>query len=172
MLVTAGAGAQRAPAMGSATDSAVVHLAADSLEDQAAARVAAAVCSKRVVVLGELPEHGEARGFAVKARIVERLVARCGFRAVLFEAGSYDFFGFERAIAATPRNSRAAADAGRTDSLDLALARSAASGGCGSSLNGGGGSCRRWSPAVCPSAGSMISRARRRLTQKQRCPDW
>ena len=86
----------------------------DSLEDQAAARVAAAVCDKRVVLLGELPEHGEARGFGVKARVVERLVTSCGFRAVLIEAGSYDFFGLERAIA-TRANS--------ADSLELALAR-------------------------------------------------
>src|SRR5688572_16606765 len=99
-LVPAGAGAQGAAP------------ATDALEQQAAERVAAAVCGKRVVLLGELPEHGEARGFGVKARVVERLVARCGFRAVLFEAGSYDFFGLERA-----------ARAGRTDSLELALAR-------------------------------------------------
>ena len=103
-LVSAAAGAQRvAPAIGSPTSSPGVHAATDALEEQAATRVAAAVCSKRVVLLGELPEHGEARGFGVKARIVERLVARCGFRAVLFEAGSYDFFGLERAIAATLR---------------------------------------------------------------------
>src|SRR5687768_6797556 len=103
--------------MGSPTSSLGVHSATDSLEEQAAARVAAAVCGKRVVLLGELPEHGHARGFGVKARIVERLVARCGFRAVLFEAGSFDFFGLERAIATTQRAPRgpagAAAGAGR-----------------------------------------------------------
>ena len=113
--------------MGSPTSSPGVQPATDDLEEQAAARVAAAVCSKRVVLLGELPEHGEARGFGVKARVVERLVARCGFHAVLFEAGSYDFFGLERAIATTLRDpggpAGAAAGAGRTDSLELALAR-------------------------------------------------
>lgn len=127
-LVSAAAGAQRvAPATGSPTGGPGAHPAGDALEEQAAARVAAAVCSKRVVLLGELNSHGEARGFGVKARIVERLVARCGFRAVLFEAGSYDFFGLERAIAAAHRAPdgpvTAAADAGRTDSLELALAR-------------------------------------------------
>jgi erythromycin esterase-like protein len=113
--------------MGGATSSLGVHSATDSLEEQAAARVAAAVCGKRVVLLGELPEHGHARGFGIKARIVERLVARCGFRAVLFEAGSFDFFGLERAIAATRRApggpAGAAAGAGRADSLELALSR-------------------------------------------------
>lgn len=113
-FLSAAAGAQR------------VAPATDSIEQQAAARVADAVCSKRIVLLGELPEHGEARGMGVKATIVERLVARCGFRAVLFEAGSYDFFGLERAIAATPRTASgraAAASGGRTDTLELALAR-------------------------------------------------
>lgn len=120
-LVSTAAGAQRgAPAVGGPTSSLGVHSATDELEEQAAARVAAAVCGKRVVLLGELPEHGEARGFGVKARIVERLVARCGFRAVLFEAGSYDFFGLERAIATAPRTP---AGAVRTDSIELALAR-------------------------------------------------
>jgi erythromycin esterase-like protein len=120
LLVSAASGQRVTPATGSPA----VQAATDVLEEQAATRVAAAVCSKRVVLLGELPEHGEARGFGVKARIVERLVARCGFRAVLFEAGSYDFFGLERAIAATLRRPGGpAAEAGRTDSLELALAR-------------------------------------------------
>lgn len=84
-------------------------------EQAAAARVADAVCDKRVVLLGELPEHGEARGEGVKARIVQQLVSRCGFRAVLFESGTYDFIGLERSIAAKPRAPK--------DSLELALAR-------------------------------------------------
>jgi erythromycin esterase-like protein len=116
-LVSAVAGAQ--PAV-RATDT-------DALEAQAAARVADAVCGRRVVLLGELPEHGYARAFGVKARIVERLVTRCGFRAVLFESGSYDFFGLEQAIATARRapGGAAAVTAGgaRADSLELALAR-------------------------------------------------
>src|SRR5512143_2857791 len=117
-LVSAAAGAQGvALATGSPTDRPGAHPATDALDEQAAARVADAVCSKRVVLLGELPEHGEARGMSVKARVVERLVSRCGFRAVLIEAGSYDFFGLERAIA------------NRADSLELELALARAIGG-------------------------------------------
>ncbi|HYH81738.1 MAG TPA: erythromycin esterase family protein [Longimicrobium sp.] len=63
------------------------------------ARVSEAVCDREVVVLGELPSHGEARAFQAKARIVQRLVERCGFDAVLFEAPIYDFLGFQAAVA-------------------------------------------------------------------------
>jgi erythromycin esterase-like protein len=69
------------------------------------ARVVEAVCHKQVVVLGELPSHGEARGFQAKARIAQRLIERCGFDGVLFEAAIYDFIGFQQAVAqrrATP----------------------------------------------------------------------
>ena len=68
-------------------------------------RAAELACGKQVVVLGELPSHGEAGAFAAKARIVEELVNRCGFRAILFEAPAYEFVGLEHGIAtgtATP----------------------------------------------------------------------
>lgn len=60
--------------------------------------VVRAVCQKQVVLLGESPTHGEARGFDLKARITDRLLAQCGFTAVLFEAPIYDFVGLERAV--------------------------------------------------------------------------
>ena len=56
-------------------------------------------CGKQVVVLGELPSHGEAEAFGVKAAIVDELVSRCGFRMVLFEAPAYEFVGLEQGIA-------------------------------------------------------------------------
>lgn len=55
------------------------------------------VCEKQIVLLGELPTHGEAHTFDLKSRIVDGLMARCGFTGVLFEAPIYDFIGFERA---------------------------------------------------------------------------
>jgi erythromycin esterase-like protein len=64
-----------------------------------------AVCQKQIVLLGEPPTHGEALAFDAKSKIVDRLIAQCGFTAVLFEAPIYDFIGFERAAAtrtATP----------------------------------------------------------------------
>lgn len=59
-----------------------------------------AVCQKQIVLLGELPSHGEAHTFDAKSKIVDRLVAQCGFTAILFESPIYDFIGFERAAKA------------------------------------------------------------------------
>jgi erythromycin esterase-like protein len=77
------------------------HRDATSAEE----RLARALCKKQIIVLGELPSHGESRGFQAKARIVKRLVEECGFDAVLFESPIYDFLEFQRAAAtgsATP----------------------------------------------------------------------
>ena len=57
-----------------------------------------AVCRKQIVMLGELPTHGEAHTFEAKSRIADRLIAQCGFTAILFEAPIYDFIGLERAV--------------------------------------------------------------------------
>lgn len=62
--------------------------------------VVKAVCDKQIVLLGEAPTHGEALGFDAKSQIVDRLIAQCGFHAVLFEAPIYDFIGLERATQA------------------------------------------------------------------------
>ncbi len=58
-----------------------------------------AVCQKQIVLLGELPSHGEAHTFDAKSNIADRLIAQCGFTALLFEAPVYDFIGLERAVA-------------------------------------------------------------------------
>ena len=63
--------------------------------DSVVARVADAVCDNQIVLLGELPSHGEARAFEAKAKIVQRLIDGCGFNALLFEAPIYEFVGFE-----------------------------------------------------------------------------
>lgn len=68
-------------------------------------RLASVTCGAQLVLLGELPSHGEARAFALKAAMVRRLVERCGFTTVIFEAPLYDFLGFQRAVrehSATP----------------------------------------------------------------------
>jgi len=59
----------------------------------------ATLCDKRIALLGELPSHGEARGFAGKAAVAKALVERCGFDAVLFEGSVYEFVELEPAFA-------------------------------------------------------------------------
>ncbi|MBI2397865.1 MAG: erythromycin esterase family protein [Xanthomonadales bacterium] len=55
-----------------------------------------ALCDKRIAVLAELPSHGEGQAFALKAAIARRLVERCGFETVAFEAPIYEFLELER----------------------------------------------------------------------------
>lgn len=57
------------------------------------------VCRRDVVVLGEDANHGAARTVQVKIAITQRLVARCGFRAVLFESQVYDVLDYAHAAA-------------------------------------------------------------------------
>jgi erythromycin esterase-like protein len=71
--------------------------------DGVVAQVVQATCARPIVLLGELPSHGEAQAFRIKAAVVERLIDQCGFDAVLFEAPIYDFIGFQAGGAsATP----------------------------------------------------------------------
>lgn len=66
-------------------------------EDEAALEAATrTVCDKDVVLLGEAA-HGNGHSDAFKSAMVERLVTRCGFRAVLFEASFYEFVPLWRA---------------------------------------------------------------------------
>ncbi len=62
--------------------------------------LADAMCDKQVVLLGELPSHGEKLGFQAKAALVKKLVQSCGFEALYFEAPVYDFLGLQQAVAA------------------------------------------------------------------------
>lgn len=60
-------------------------------EDEAALETSIhAMCSRRIVLLGEAA-HGNGHSDAFKAALVERLIERCGFRAVLFESSFYEF---------------------------------------------------------------------------------
>lgn len=66
--------------------------------------VARTVADKDIVLLGELPSHGEARGFQAKAEIVKHLVNDFGFNAVIFEAPIYNFLGFQDDVAKKQAN--------------------------------------------------------------------
>lgn len=72
-------------------------LPAERPQTEAAALNAAtaALCNRQVAVLGEA-EHGDARTEGFKVALVQRLVSRCGYSAVLFEASFYEFVQLDR----------------------------------------------------------------------------
>lgn len=63
-------------------------------------RLVADVCGKQVVLLGEPGGHGDGRTQETKGVLVTRLIDECGFDAVFFESGIYDFVDFAHALAA------------------------------------------------------------------------
>ena len=56
------------------------------------------LCGKQVALLGENGFHGDGKTPAFKAALIRRLVTRCGYRAVFFEASHYDFLAVQRAV--------------------------------------------------------------------------
>ena len=64
-------------------------------ESDALELVTKELCHRQVAVLGEA-EHGDARTEAFKVALIERLVSRCGYAAVLFEASFYEFVQLDR----------------------------------------------------------------------------
>lgn len=78
----------------------------DKVENTEIDRLVRDVCRKDIVLLGEDAGHGGGRTFEIKIEVVKRLVARCGFDAVVFESQFYDVLDYEHAIAdgsATPQ---------------------------------------------------------------------
>lgn len=56
------------------------------------------LCGRQVALLGEAPTHGDGHTAAFKVALVQQLISRCHFKAVVFESGRYEFFAFQRAI--------------------------------------------------------------------------
>jgi erythromycin esterase-like protein len=56
------------------------------------------LCGRQAALLGENGFHGDGKTVAFKAALIRRLVTRCGFRAVFFEASHYDFLAVQRAV--------------------------------------------------------------------------
>ncbi len=61
-------------------------------------QIVADVCEKDVVMLAELPSHGESLTFQTKAAVVEQLVKKCSFDHIYFEAPFYEFLAYNHAI--------------------------------------------------------------------------
>lgn len=83
----------------------------DRRESREIDRLVRDVCRKDIVLLGEDANHGGGRTLEVKTQIVKRLVARCGFGAVLFESQFYDLLAHARAVEAGTVTQRDLADA-------------------------------------------------------------
>jgi erythromycin esterase-like protein len=54
-----------------------------------------AMCSKKIVLIGEPPVHGFGKTLSYKTQLVHRLVSECHFDAVFFESGMYDYLHIE-----------------------------------------------------------------------------
>lgn len=105
-LVVALAGTLRAQPPSEATLVAATQAAPrDGLE-----HLATRLCRQRVVLLGEA-DHGDARTWEIKADLVRLLVRDCGFDAVVFESGMYDFLALRPAYEAGTATRAALADA-------------------------------------------------------------
>ncbi|MEO7179122.1 MAG: erythromycin esterase family protein [Allosphingosinicella sp.] len=68
---------------------------APALDSKALADALHDLCGKDVALLGEAT-HGDGRTLAFKAALVPRLVEKCGFDAIFFEASQYDFLALDR----------------------------------------------------------------------------
>jgi erythromycin esterase-like protein len=64
---------------------------------KAIAEAAHALCGKQIVLLGEA-DHGDGATIELKAALAQQLVSRCGFNAVYFEAGTYDFLRLQEMV--------------------------------------------------------------------------
>ncbi len=90
---------------------AAAHAPFDRQDSREIDRLVRDVCRKELVLLGEDANHGGGRTLEVKAEIVKRLVARCGFGAVVFESQMYDLLDHARAAEAGTATERGLADA-------------------------------------------------------------
>jgi erythromycin esterase-like protein len=63
----------------------------------ALAEATSALCGKQLVLIGEA-DHGDGATVEFKAALARQLIAKCGFNAIYFEAGIYDFLNIERRV--------------------------------------------------------------------------
>lgn len=71
----------------------------DAAQSRELDRLVRDACGKEVVLLGESAGHGGARSIEIKTEVVKRLVARCGFRGVLFETSLFEAIAENRLAA-------------------------------------------------------------------------
>lgn len=71
--------------------------AAPAEVEKALAEAVQDLCGKKVALLGEGPTQGDGNTERFKVTLVDRLIRRCGFTVIFFEASHYEFLNLERA---------------------------------------------------------------------------
>lgn len=99
VLGLAAGAAPFAAALAQDRSASVTSAAASTGPEAQIRRLVGSLCDKQVVLLGEA-DHGDGRSWQIKSSIVRALVASCGFNAVAFESGMYDFLALEAAYQA------------------------------------------------------------------------
>jgi erythromycin esterase-like protein len=75
------------------------ELGKDVSQDEAALNAATkGLCHAQVAMIGEIATHGDGHTLAFKVRLVERLIDRCGFDSVFFEANQDEFLHLDRRL--------------------------------------------------------------------------
>ncbi len=74
------------------------NLSAAPEDEKALDAATQGLCKVQVAMLGEIATHGDGHTLAFKVALVERLVDRCGFDAVLFEANQDEFIHLNERI--------------------------------------------------------------------------
>lgn len=76
-----------------------VNLSADAAFDpDSVSEVSRSLCDKQVAMLGENGFHGDGKTIAFKVALIQRLVSKCHFNAVMFESSHYDFLAIARKV--------------------------------------------------------------------------
>lgn len=81
---------------GAASDARGASSVAYYVDDSSVREVAHSLCDKQVAMLGENGFHGDGKTVAFKAALIQRLVSKCHFSAVMFESSHYDFLAITR----------------------------------------------------------------------------
>lgn len=74
------------------------NLSTPSEDEKALEAATRGLCKVQVAMLGEIATHGDGHTLAFKVALVERLVDRCGFDAVFFEANQDEFIHLNERI--------------------------------------------------------------------------
>jgi len=73
-------------------------ISSTSGDEKALSSATQALCHSRVAMLGESATHGDGHTLAFKVALVERLVDRCGFDGVFFEANHDEFIHLNKLL--------------------------------------------------------------------------